>query len=270
MIQPADEELVQTIIDEVSDAFVEFTDRPWARRIVTEAQVGYGSTIQALGVRPIVAGPTEVRYCGMPVPSGLYRVSDAAAGFIYNRQRWVDTRPKDLWVTVEPAIGGGAPDLEFDYTGGYLMPGDDVVASGTASASGSAYNIVGDIWPLLVAGEFITVTGFAAPANNGRHRVVSRTDAQLVVAEALETESPTGVVSVLCRNLPRRLESLAVLEVKYRFMNRDVDPTLSQERLGDWEAKYGAGGQLGGSKSSNSGGLLDDVIAGLAPYVQNE
>src|SRR5690606_4848216 len=119
-------------------------------------------------------------------------VSQPNAGFIFKPGGFANTRPVETWIEPEFAIMPGQPRYDFYYSGGYLMPGDDVIApSGEATVSDDGYfELTGDEeFPILVSGESIVVTGFTNDENNGRHTVLSRTASRLYVASTLVGET---------------------------------------------------------------------------------
>jgi hypothetical protein len=269
----AQDERLSALIGEVSDDIAEFTMRPWARQSVTERLVGYGTTQSTLSITPIAERPSEVRYYDTAV-SG-YSVADAEAGFIIRPDRFAETRPYTTWVNTDPDVASqGERAWAFDYIGGYLMPGDDMLPSGIMSALAvdSSFNLTGvdtmeTRFPLLVSGEYVVVAGFSISGNNGRFRVLSRTPSKLVVAGTLVDEMPSGVLSLRCRTLPRNLEGYAIEELRARWDRATRDPSLTSERIGDWGASYD---NPANKDAEGLGGLSPRVARGLERYVRNE
>jgi hypothetical protein len=266
------------LIEEVSADIVAYCHQPLIRQSVTERQVGRGRTVQMMSVTPVPRGGVRaVRFGFGSEPratvSGYY-VSNPDAGFIqfYSNDRFRDTRPYDRWIEVDPAIMPGDPAYEFDYTGGYILPGDDVTTSGgrcIANALDNSFELVGGVstFPIVTSGETIIVSGYDHSENNGRFTVLDRTLSKLYVDSSLVTESGTNVISVQCRNLPRDIESAAVLEVKYRYLTQFRDPTIRSESLGDWSADYGTRGNTGDDIAE---GLLPQVARRLEKYIRLE
>lgn len=263
----SNDERLTDLIEEVSSAVVAFCQQPLIRQTVTERQVGFGRSVQMLSVTPVPrAAVTGVRF-GDTTVSGC-TITDEKAGFIYRRECFADTRPVRQWIERDPVSMPGSPDWEFDYSGGYVLPGDDIVASGTcvANAADNSFELVGtpDYFPILVSGEFITVVGFATTSNNGRFKVLGRTPTKLFVGSALTQEAPSGVTVVACRNLPPDLEGAVVVEVKARFRSQRRDPSIKAESLGDWSATYG------GSAEGSYVGLCAAAAGMLDRYVRVE
>jgi len=260
---------LETLIEEASADIVAYCQQPLIRQTVTERQVGLGRTVQALFVTPVPrGGVTAARWRGTLV-SG-YSVSNPDAGFLFRADRWDDTRQVNQWIERDPAIMPGNPDYEFDYSGGYLLPGDNVTCSGnavaTAATSTFSFADTENTFPILCSGEQVIVAGFENDENNGRFTVLERTTTTLRVEGTLidETASGSSIVTFNVRTLPRDLERLCVTEVKARYLSQRRDPTIKSESLGDWSASYGAAA----GDSVATSGLLPQVAFGLDKYVR--
>lgn len=245
-ISPTDtskDERLTDLIEEASADVVAFCRQPLIRQTVIERQAGNGRNVQVLSVTPIPqAGVIAVRLRGTTL-SGRFSVSNPDAGFIFYENRFDNTGLWDQWIERDPSIMAGFPDYEFEYSGGYILPGDDIVSEGTCTANlaDSSFELTGsDTFPIMVSGESIVVTGFDAASNNGRFTVIERTRTKLYVSTTLTQETPSGITTIACRNLPRDIESATILEAKTRFITQFRDPTLKSESLGDWSASYGA------------------------------
>jgi hypothetical protein len=264
----SNDERLTDLIEEVSSAIVTFCNQPLIRQTVIERQVGYGRTVQAMSVTPVPRGGLTAVHFREDEVSGCF-VSDPPAGFVYNPNRYADTRPMDQWITRTPTNLPGLPDYIFDYTGGYLLPGDDVVLSDCEADSATAsFKLVGSdqTFPILVSGERFRVTGFNNAANNGWFTALQRTPTSIIVDRVLVSETASGVVNFECRNLPRDLESAAVFEIKARYLSQYRDPSIKSESLGDWSASYG--NTLGTGSAGETGGLNEVTAAQLGRYVR--
>lgn len=264
--ETAKDELLTDLIEESSAAIIAYCGQPFVRQTVIERQVGFGRTVQVLSVTPVPPGGLDtVLFNDVPV-SGCF-VSQPNAGFVFNPNRFMDTRPRQLWIEIDPAIMPGYPDYQFHYTGGYLLPGDDlVVPSGAATvdAAGGYFELASGEFPILVSGETVVTAGFAAAENNGRHRVLGRTQTRLYVASTLADEASIVETTFAVRTLPRDLEAAAVGEVKARFYQSQRDTSLTSERLGDWSATYGGKDTSG----QETGGLSPATAGRLTTYVR--
>jgi len=261
---------LDTLIEEVSADIVAYCQQPLIRQTVTERQVGYGRTVQMLGLTPVPhAGITEVRFRGNPV-SG-YSVYNPEAGMIYTSHgRWESSRVVEQWIERSQPNMPGEQAYEFDYSGGYTLPGDNfTVTDGTTQANDveNSFEILGGVttFPILVSGESIIVQGYLNSANNGRFMVLSRTATKLFVHGTLVPESGNSV-TYLCNNLPRDLEGACVRETRARWFARNpkIDPNVKSESLGDWSATYG--GTM--DNEASNGGLSAAVARTLDKYVR--
>ncbi len=261
------DERLTDLMEEASADIIAYCQQPLIRQTVTESLPGYGRTVALLSVTPVpYGGISAVRLRGDAISPSGYSVSSSEAGMVFKADRWEETRQLTQTISADIAIMPGNPDWEFDYSGGYLLPGDDLLVLGVVvDAALHQFQISSDTFPILVSGEFVTVRGTVN--NNGRHRVVARTTTTLTVASALTDEViPSGTVSFDCRTLPRDLESLAVREIKMRYLSQYRDPTITSERLGDWSADYIGKKIVAGSISD--GGLDSAVAQGLAKYIR--
>lgn len=232
--------IIMDLVDEVSADVITFLRQPLIRAAVTEKQFGYGRTVQMLTLTPLL-DVSEVRYRDVALNPSGYSIYNQDAGFLYRQDRWDDTQPVDQWIEANPVNMPGEPAWAFDYIGGYLLPGDDVISDRTSSvvASSGLFVLSGnDRFPLLVSGEYIRVTGFAVSANCGRFKVLRRTPTSLQVEATLEDATASGVVVYACRTLPFEIEAAAVNEIKLRYYRANRDPSLASEKIGDWAATY--------------------------------
>lgn len=261
---------LEDMIEEVSAAVVSYCHREFARQSVTERQVGEGRTVQMLSLTPVV-GLLEARFEGAEIDLDLLSITNPGAGFIHLAGGFLNTNPRQVGITVEPVNQPGIQSYAFDYIGGYILPGDDISPSGTCSAlaADNSFNLTGDTFPILVSGEFVRVAGFATAGNNGRHRVLSRTEAKLIVASTLTTEAPSGVVTIRSRNFPRDVEAWVLSELRDRYLmaSRPGASDVTSERIGDWAATYAGPAAGAGARTS---GLSAKTAAGLEGWIRVE
>lgn len=269
------DDVLSRMIEDASAAIVTFCDRQFARETVTEQLQGYDRTIITLDRTPLMQ-VTEVRYKGVAVPpaSGFdqdsgWRMQDPNAGFLFRQDLFTSTQPMRTFIETEIVPQQGRQDWHIDYTGGYLMPGDNLVASGvmSASASDNSFNLPEDddmYFPIIVPGEVIRTSGFTDAANNGKHTVVSRTPTKLVVESTLVDEPASGVHRLTCSTLPADLERRCLDTVKSWFLWVKRDTSITSERLGDWQASYASAPFL----AAESYGLPPLVVAGLQKWAR--
>ncbi len=264
------DEDIRDLIAEASDSIVAFCNRKFAREAVTETLQGYGRTILAISRTPVVRFDA-LRYKDDTLNPSGYVLQDPEAGFLYNEDGWQNDQPIQQWIMPEIKNEKGPNNYSADYTGGYLMPDDDITASGIAvvTASDSSFNLPGtgqNYWPLVASGESIIVAGFADDANNGTFVVTSRTRTKLTVAASLVDATASGVQTFRMRNLPRDLESLCIQAVRFEYYANQRDPGVKSESIGDWSASYVAGT----ADERGNSGLPAKVEEGLTKWLRIE
>jgi len=269
------DEVLSRMIEDASAAIVSYCDRAFARETVTEKLEGYDRTLMMLDRTPLVE-VSEVRYKGDVVSpaSGFdqdagWSLHDPSAGFLFRQDLFTSTQPRRTWIETEIQPMAGRQDWHIDYTGGYLMPGDNLVASGTmsAAAADNSFNLPEDddeYFAIIVAGEVIRTSGFTDPANNGKHTVVSRTPTKLVVASTLVDETASGFHRLTCQTLPADLERRCLDTVKSWYLWVKRDTSITSERLGDWSAAYASAPFL----AADNYGLPPMVTAGLQKWAR--
>lgn len=260
--------LLETLVTDASDAISRSCQREFARASVTQKTVGYGRNILIVDRTPLMA-TSEVRYRDAAINGSGYSVYDAEAGFLWRDDGWTQSEVMTPWLTAEirPSQPGRL-DWAVDYIGGYLMPADDLVCSGTLSANAldNSFNHADDDFPLVITGEYIRVTGMPTSANNGRHRVISRTVSKIVVGSTLTTETASGIARLYTRNLPPDLERLCKMTIKDWWFTLTRDMTMTAESIGDWSAQYASAPFL----AKDNYGLPPVVVAGLRRWTRVE
>lgn len=165
-----------------------------ARAEVIETFPGHGWRDKVLGWAPVLS-ISEVLCDGVAADASGFVVLNPEAAIVRALAWWAKT--DDL-------------DWSVRFWAGWLTPADDVTAATISFAAGdSSINRSSGSWPLLLAGDAIAVSG--SPANSRRFTVVSRTDAKVVVSEAVTTEVAGASISVAVSNLPLDIEQ-AVIE----------------------------------------------------------
>jgi hypothetical protein len=244
-----DATLLGRLVDEASAAIVSYCHRSFAREVYSETAAGFGSIHLMLSRTPIVGTPTAVTY-----NSGVltdYSVADAAAGTLYRRAGWSWTTQAfpglsagGSWLDVgTPLPGSEEPLYTVDYTAGYLLPDQNVVAQVTvsaASADNSFNDSAGGFPSLLKAGDVVTSSGFVTAANVGRF-VASGTptvNKVVVTGGTLVTEAAGPSVSVLFQSLPRDVEAAAIECVKAWYHARKDDSRIVEKTVGPMSVRY--------------------------------
>jgi len=267
------DERLTDLIEEVSADIVSYCQQPLIRQTVTERLVGYGRPTLMLCVTPVpVAGVTEVLLDDLEIESSEYYVSNPNAGFLYRSNLWENTRPTAVGIEPNAVNMEGSADFELTYIGGYILPGDDITASGIqVIASDSSFNYAAGTFPILVSGEYIQASSFVTAGNNGRFKVLSRSLTKLIVEGSLTDETGGIGATIASRNLPRVLESAAIHEIKYRYQSQRRDPSVTSEHLGDWSASYADPGQASSRlRGIDSGGMHETTAMRIARFVRVE
>lgn len=239
-------------IRQASSAILRAIDRASiARRVVHEGIPAYTRTIlivdetPLLSIAQIVSTQTPQQAAPIALDPSVYTISEKEKGFIFNQDGWPTTEIVgffDNWNMVLERLPVPANNGMYyaDYTAGYIMPGDDVLAatgSGTGYsflASDGSLNVSGKKFPILVPGDLFTVAGATTPANNGQFTVSTATNTKIVTVEnAFTSESaPTDGFGLSFRTLPEDIENAAIQAVKAWYLGRDRDPFVKSERLG--------------------------------------
>ena len=255
------DELLDDLIAEASASIEGYCGRAFGRAAVTETLPGTGRTRLMITRTPVVT-VTSVAYNDSTISSSEYVIEDADAGFLYRDDGWYWTVAQDAGALVPRYVPSlGINDYTVQYTGGYLLPGDDVhAATLTMATSTACLKDSGSNLPLLVAGDRITTAGWTLAANNRTMTVVSRTAAKVVVdSSALSGEASTDLNrTVTVRTLPRDLERACLDTVKTWYQGRTHDQNVVSKRVGDLELTYSA--------TATQRTLPSSVQATLGPY----
>lgn len=263
----AQDERIAEYIDEVSDGIVAFCNREFARAVIAERVPGDGSRSLMVSRTPVVA------LDAITFESRTLRCAEvysADGGILYHGDGFDDTRPVRQWIEAHIENDLSRQAFTVAYTGGFLMPGDDVLASGTLAvvASGTLRLTEGE-WPILVSGDVIRTAGFTNAANNRRLTVQALNDLDVIVAEPLVDEDAGAVVTVRVRTLPASLAGAAREAVRDRYLARNRDSQVVSEKIGDWSATYrGGAGSSAATAEVNDGGFGPIVARKLQPWMR--
>jgi len=225
------------LIERASDEIVSFTNREFARAEVTETVVSVGVNKLVLNYRPVLV-LTELRLDGTAITDTVNIINDVAGIIQRDDNRFESTQGKKSTLISTRIEYQDVPDWAVDYTGGFLMPGDDIAMDTNISASDAdnSFNTTG-VFPLLVAGDRIVVSGFTDPADNGTFTVISRTDTKIIVSATLVTEA-AGSINMVVATLPKSLEWAAIEIVTSMFEARSRTRDLKSESIGDFSQSF--------------------------------
>jgi len=234
-----DDAFLNKLIVRATDEILHFTRREFARAAVTDDVVSTGLRRLLLFYPPVLVIEV-VRLRGTVLDDITdIRIIDADAGIVAREKVFESTQAHRADLTVQAINYQDLPDWSFDYTGGFLMPGDNIINDVNISASSvdNSFNFSG-VFPLLVAGEAIKVTGFADPANNGTFPVVSRTGAKIIVTATLVTEAAGPGINMTVETLPASLQHAAIEIVTSMFNARARSRDIKAESIGDHSTTY--------------------------------
>lgn len=232
---------LDALIRAATVAIEQHCSRQFGRATISEKLVGWGATELMVSRTPVLT-VSSILYQNAPVTG--WELTDPDAGLIYYARSWQDTRGWGWGMGEQRPPGQDQLDYIVTYTGGYLLPSDDVV-SGTLAAvaltqryTDSASNL-----PALVAGDAVLAAGFEEEANNG-WKVVASAAAGYVEVEGGEplvdeaAPAPDAQRELRVRNLPHDLEQACIEIVKAFYLQRQRDEGVSSKRVGDLSVTY--------------------------------
>lgn len=255
----ADDALLARLISAASGVIEDFTDRVFARELVTEKLGadkgelggGAGSPRMMLTRIPILM-VDAVRFDGDPVDLDTVEVEDPEAGFLFRREGFSETLIERQEIE-RVRTGRLEPLWEFDYSAGFVLPtftgisktflSTDVdTTDDTVTATGSAL-LNGDTVRFSTDGTLPVVL-----AVNRDHFIREAAGAIFKVANvpggaALDfADGGTGTHTVTRQvTLPDSLENDVIETVVSLFRRKGQDPRIESERLGDHQVKFGSG-----------------------------
>ena len=107
--------------------------------------------------------------------------------------------------------------------------------------SDQSFNDVTNEFPLLVAGDRVTSSGFTDDANNGVLTVVSRTSGKIIVSGGSlvdEVADPGGAQVLRVSTLPHDVGRAALEAAKAWSFTRTRDPTVRSRRIAEMAYTY--------------------------------
>lgn len=240
-LDDAAEPILSEVVQHVSSLIEDHCCRSFARAQIVETLPGYGGPLLMLSRTPVVL-VSSVLHEGSAILD--YVVENPDTGMLYRQLGWAWTR--ELGWYLGPNLVGRSehPKFSVTYIAGYLVPDDDVASAAlSVSSVDNSFNLSAGSFPLLVAGDRITASGFTDSANNGTHTVVSRTDTKVVVGSALVTEAENADVKLLrVRTLPGSIQRAAIDEAKAKYIARHRDPGVASRSITGLSVTY-AGAQ---------------------------
>ena len=260
------DELLLSLITEASQAIEDYCHRDFSRATVKEITAGNGRVRLMLSRTPVAEIESVVRD-DSTIASTNYSIEDAESGALYRETGWYWTVSEDARFLVPYSqASADHPEYEVTYTGGYLLPNDDYIATSLSILTSTAsINDSTGALPLVAAGDRITLKGWSSASNNNKTvTVVSRTASKIVVSSTtLAAEASTDVARQLVvrqepYGLPHDLERACVQTIKAWWYQRTHDPAVAGKQVGDLSLQY--------SVTAMAETLPPQVKRLLAPY----
>lgn len=259
----SDNALVNTLIDQASSAIVAYCHRPFARETMTETLPGFNDMRLQLGRTPVVSVTAVTIYgqiiTGYGVESAdrgwLYFTSYSGSGNAWDREQWPSSQLRNAGLSASgrfmdmgtPLPRQDEPVISIDYTGGYILPSQFLVAATTVSAAAadSSFNDSASGFPaLLKAGDIVETSGFATAGNNSRFLVTGTpTAAKITVSGTLVNESAGTAITVKFRPPSSHrqfdeVEKACIETVKSWYSSRRDDSNLIEKQAGPMRIRY--------------------------------
>lgn len=252
----ADDALLARLISAASRIIEDFTDRVFARELVTEKLGadkgelggGAGSPRMMLTRIPILM-VDAVRFDGDPVDLETIEVENADAGFLFRREGFSETLIERQEIE-RVRTGRLEPLWEFDYTAGFVLPtfagiskpfaSVDIDTAADTIAIADHGLLSGDTVRFSTDGILPTVLAtsrdhFPRDVTTGAFKV-----ANVPGGAALDfTDGGTGTHNVTRQvTFPASLENDVIETVVSMFRRKGQDPRIEMERLSDHTVKF--------------------------------
>ena len=231
VLQVTETDLLATLVQEAGDMIRHRIGWGLVRQQLTETFRGSMHRQEQILYHPPIAQLVSIAWSTSSYTVGTdVIVSDPPAGEIRRINHPFTHTDREYWSAV--------------YWGGWLVRDDDVLAASdvTIDATGKTLTRSSGTWPLLVAGDFVALSGAGGANNTGTKTVVSRTDSVLTVSEDLTDESPTGL-NVVVRNLPMPIERATIACARELLRKGGSERKLVSERFGPVTRTFEGGGR---------------------------
>lgn len=268
----AQDDLFEQFIRQAGPMAETYCGRIFPRQSYTELARAYGGPYLTTRQAPVVALASVVKD-GDTVTD--VTIEDSAAGFLYRQAGFDWTAQRYARV----GLGNGLflnrgipvplseePAYTLTYTAGFLLPPQNILATGTVSASSTddSFNDTASGFPsLLKAGDIVETSKFTNAANNGRFLVTGTpTTAKFIVSASLTTESAASSRRLLFSTLPGDIERAVIEIVKSLYAKRATDSSIVEKSAGPMRLRYREGAD------SSAPGLPPSAAALLRPWVR--
>ncbi len=112
---------IARFIDQASKFIPNYTNRVFAREVITEKIGSVGEQILMLERTPIVS-VSQIRHSGTTIGSTTFDIDDADAGLLFREVGWTDTVIYTSFIT-PIRTRFAKKNWEIDYTAGYILHG---------------------------------------------------------------------------------------------------------------------------------------------------
>lgn len=140
------------------------------------------------------------------------------------------------------------PLWTVQYWAGWLLPGDDFSSANLAfDGTARTLTLSSGTWPLVVAGDRITLSGASNAENSGTFTVSERTSDSVVTlatGAGIVDEAEGQTITVTVRNLPRDLERAAIVLIRDAFAAKDLATNVASEKVGPLSVTYVTGDEI--------------------------
>lgn len=247
--------LLNELIDSASRMVEDFTDRVFARELITEkignreTDLRDGFTTRLMLRRTPVLMIEQIRFDGTAIPIDTVMIEDPDAGFLFRPEGFTSTELVRQAID-RVSVGRTEPLWEIDYSAGFILPTFPTISktftSTEVNTDDDTITIVGHE---LEAGDTIRFTTdgtLPAPLKRNRDYFVRDTTTDTFkVAEqrggaVLDlTSGGSGThTATRQRTLPASLEQDVVEIVSALHAGKGRNPDVTSEKLGDWSASF--------------------------------
>lgn len=261
--------IVDDLIASASSAIVGHCGREFARAKIVERVPGFDGLFLQLFDRLPLAVVDEVLYRDDQAFTD-YVIDDRVAGFLYRELGWLQTSNIGFRLDSFVPPNQDRPDWWVTYSGGYMMPADNLSAKTDIAATSSAgvygFTSAAAEFPVtLRSGDRVTMSGFASPAtaNNKTFTVTGTpTTAGFNVVEAVTAKVAGDTVSVVFQNLPKAVQDAATLTVIDMYRNSQRNTQVASKTVSKLTISYGSAQ----GTASDSDMLTPRAVGFLKPF----
>ena len=264
-LEPSDleeESRLGKLITRTSVEIESFTQRAFAKEEVSETLPGTDRLRLSLSRVPVIS-VTSVTLDGSAFAAANYSLEDRAAGFLFNNKTWASKlvlASGTIARTRSPQRGEHIWAVR--YHGGYYLPSFSNLTAAITGATQADPVVITASSHSRATGDQVRITGIVGMTElNGQDFVITVINANSYSLDGEDGTSHTAYGSAgtwtVTPQLPGDLEQITIDLIRARRAMQSRDPTVKQERLGDWSATYEVG----------ASGLPVGIEKRLMPYM---